>query len=846
MDNNNNNNNDQGDIMDTSSVGVDRLEEDGSSDIASTSTNDHHGSDKDIDDANENETSSTNDDDVNSEEVGECNGSTNKSFSSDESSSPSEDSSSDEEEGDEFKKMLFIETIRHEEVSRLWRELLSRDLINSNQFDSRAGMFGGLESASECGEVLRQEIFNNFDEEEYQALVCKGKEKGLESFIQSAIDLGYGDLLKAWPEISGYMGTSDKAAAGNNNGDGSSLGNSAAGRDGGSSIQQQQQNNIMRRTSLVQEQDDDDGDDATPQRWKRVRSPRSSGSSSSDINRLTQHCNSSSSHKEGRSDQGHLRRRRRRRLNDGTESPRQESEGGGALALENVRLRRELEKHQKKMATKEAGLKKKQQALAKGKELLNKKIAEEEARLLKAKEDAKAELDRLARDCDALVDQELKRRAKEKKVRLAAERLSIEYDKIRSLFSSLNKHSVAVASLREVEAVVCRLEAAFNPQAPNLSLIPDITRDLLAIHQNIAKFKKLITNHVTVQQTKDKDPLIDISLNDGIGTILSNIAKNVAARDKALNHIVSPELLQLMAAAQRFQTGKECDIPSELSSADSNELLDLFKSDQSVANLVLNCVHLTLMVWVESELSVEQLYLHLDEGHLFLRRATELHNQVRRGELFDPKMSLCRFREEAIIPAQNSNDEQLQQLATQVATDFANNLTLSGSDERKDIIRPVLQLVEKKKFDGSSSDVQDDGSSSDVQDDVKYFSEPGDKHNARRKACTCILFNASASELIEKRLPEQVPDGNSMVDLFPDGYLRALLINSSTFCKKYCNFVSPNRCLFKEGHLEQTAKTMYKTMKSRGITEEKKVIISCDEKQSLKRLFGMEEYGDRD
>ena len=518
-----------------------------------------------------------------------------------------------------------------------------------------------------------------------------------------------------------------------------------------------------------------------------------------------------------------------------------------SLALENDKLQKEKDM----LATKQANVEKQARELAKREKQLSKKTTEEVARLsrLKAKDkaDAKAESDRLARERESLerdladLAGALARRAKEMKARFAHERRTNEQGKIGAIYISLDIHPVAVGSLRLLEAVVYQLEVALDPRDTNLALIPKITHDLLVILQNMAQYKKLIAKQMPTEEAEAIDTLLNINVNDTIGSISSKFDRSEEAKKKALNQVVPPELLELRAAVHRFQTGKDCvDVDALLSSADINKLKNMFKFDQSVENLFVHCMNLSLVVFTEEYLSVERLYQHLDKAGL--RQASDLRNAVQ-GESapFNKDMSMLEFRGKALIPALNSDDSQLQEDAVQVAADFANNLTDLRSNARAGIVRPAFISAQSRRLDGTHDN---DGQS---EDDKEFCSKPGEPYQSRRTRMTCFVFNVSALKLIEYRLPGQVvdPKVHGLVELFPEGYLRALIVNSATFCKKSCNFVSSDLSLFRKEHdLAKTDVGIYQKMKRRDIAAEKVVIIGSDERGSLRRLFKIQSIAD--
>ena len=405
-------------------------------------------------------------------------------------------------------------------------------------------------------------------------------------------------------------------------------------------------------------------------------------------------------------------------MDNGTASPRQESEGGGALALENARLQKELEKHQKtidklskeknSVATMKASLKKQQQELAKEKNQLNKETAEEEARLLQAKakavEDAKAESDRLARDCE-----EFEQRKEKSEELLKVEMLRSEgNDTIDKISSSLDTEPVVLASFKLSEMVVHKIMTAMDPHRPNLRQIPLLTLDLISIQQGIAKYKKMHLKHITKEKLQSLDTLIGINKKESIASTLSLIEKKADERDKALNEQPSPfsdQLSDLSSAMNKFRTG-EADWTSKAIPS-NHDMSSFFPFDQATENLILNCLNCSLMVFIEEGITLKQLFMH--HGSVSIERVRKVFIAVKGESVpFNENMLVLDFREEALLPALHSNDQQLRRMAIQVNMDLANHLTDLRMSGRKEIVHPVLKTVQKKRLDGSVSECNDD------------------------------------------------------------------------------------------------------------------------------------------
>lgn len=405
------------------------------------------------------------------------------------------------------------------------------------------------------------------------------------------------------------------------------------------------------------------------------------------------------------------------------------------------------------------------------------------------------------------------------------ELLNEECSKIEKL--SFADHDIHVVNLRLMEAVVRKIEEAFDPVKPNLALIPIIARDLLIILQNIAHYKKAMSKFTSKKEAKSIDTLMGINLSHSLGSIASRIEKNIEAKAKAMNgqSTITVLLSQLKAALHRQKTGEEPS--SSCVTANDMKYMKLsFLFDQAAENVVVNCLHLAILVRVEEYLSVAELFELC--GERGLQRATELWNAVRSNEPFNAEdTTMLEYRETVLLPA--FERVELRSVAVDVAMDFANNLTDIRTSGRKEIVLPAIDQALKKSFDGSDAAETD----ADADDSVEYCAGAGGVQNARRGRMTCLFFNLSASAPIQQHLPN---------DLFRGGYKHDLLVNSQTFCKRSCNFVNPSERpkpgFFKDGH------DMAKTVK--GIRDNiihpkvgtKNVIIDSEEQlASLKRLF---------
>lgn len=454
--------------------------------------------------------------------------------------------------------------------------------------------------------------------------------------------------------------------------------------------------------------------------------------------------------------------------------------------------------------------------------------AEAEKRLLQIQEETKAETERLAKIQHAKAEAERKAAEEKEEAKAVIEkRLVVSRHKIEGLSSAMNKHHVVVVAVSLLDAVVRKVEDALDPSNPNLALIPKITNDLIIILQVIAKFKKMLGKCMTKKEARSIETLLDINVSQSIGAIAARIEKNKADKEEAINYQVPDGVKHLKYALHRFKTGGDCtvDLDSQVTSTDINKIKAAFKFDQAAENLLLNCIHISLMVYVEESLTVEQLYKnHGDSG---LRRAKELWEAVQSGMPFNAKeTSMLEFRQQVLLPA--LANEKSRDDAVKVNCDFANYLTDLRIGGRGEIVRPAFDKAQRKKFDGSDGE--------ECKED--YCAGSGDKLNKRRGRITLLQSNLSAPDAIQQRLPG---------DLFPGGFSRALLLNSSSFCKESCNFVSRGDNnkpgFFERGHdIDETVKGIQGKLKYTNDVGEKNIIIVDREEQqklidSLQSLF---------
>ena len=511
--------------------------------------------------------------------------------------------------------------------------------------------------------------------------------------------------------------------------------------------------------------------------------------------------------------------------------------------MELERRREEIETREKELAEKEKQLSQQRQAAAEEssrkmtleekmrlehQQKLDMATAEAEKQLLQIQQETKAEAERLEKIQQAKAEAERKAEDnKFKEARVVIERSLIESRrKIEGLPSRLDKHHVVVVAVSLLDAVVRKVEDALDHHNPKLALIPKITNDLIIVLQVIARYKKMLGKCTTKKEARSIDTLLDINVHQSIGAIAARIEKNKADKEEAINYQVPDCIKHLKYALHRLKTGDDAteDLDSQVTSTDINAMKAAFRFDQAAENLLLNCIHLSLMVYVEEFLTVEQLFEnHGDKG---LCQAEELWKVVLSEVPFNAKkISMLEFRQKVLLPA--LANEKSREDAVKVNCDFANYLADLRIGGRKEIIQPALYKAQRKRFDGSDAE----------ECNEDYCAGPGDKLNKRRSKMTMIQANLSAPDAIQQRLPG---------DLFPGGLRRALLLNSSTFCKENCNFVScggnNKPGFFDRGHdINDTEKRIREKLKYTNDVGEKAIIIDREEKEkvigSLKNLF---------
>ena len=398
---------------------------------------------------------------------------------------------------------------------------------------------------------------------------------------------------------------------------------------------------------------------------------------------------------------------------------------------------------------------------------------------------------------------------------------------IEGLPDDLAQHHVVVVSLKLLKALMDKLQEALDPQSPNLLGIPMITHRLIVIIQTLAHYKKMMKGHVSQREAKSMDTFININVNQSIASISSTIESSIEAKTNAMNgqSPFTQPLLQLKAAMDRFNTG-EATLGTKLKPSDVKEMKNFFTFDQATENVVVNCLHLSLIVFVEDYLTVERLYENQDG----LERAIALWYQKNPGEELNvATMSVLEYRERALLPA--LVDERFREDAIEVDLDFANHLTDLRKTGRSDIVIDAFRVASVRKLDGST----------DSECQVDYCTDTSEKISDLRRRMVCTYFNITASTTIQLYLGDDT--------LFPNGFISDLLMNSPTFCKRQCNFASrgtknkknPSKDkpgLFQEGHaLADTVKGIRDKMK-RYVMKEKPIIIDhADHIVSVKELF---------
>ena len=694
----------------------------------------------------------------------------------------------DEEEDVDIEEYYNTETEMYDYVAEQVLNLL-KEKIPPSQRPQCFALISILEAANEYRSDLRHDMYSHVDEMIFSEWMQNGKKKGVEYLNMFSANTGIA-LPKSAEEEYACRNGGDCAHANEPSGD----------RDDDESAVETRATNQL-----------------TPiQQQKRRRSHSCSGSGQ--------------------------RKRAKTLATQTTPGALVERDGATSQYAEDLELERlekeslaakqaDIENREKTLAEKEKQLSQDRRA---AKESARKKTAEERARLesehqkkldevkmlqaeaerrmtriTQLENDAKAEAERLAYDREKAASQsEVARRRLE--LRLAEGRTRIE-----EMPRSLDEHCVVVASLAVMDAVVYKIKEAFNPRNPNLSLVPKITSDFIVALQNVARHKKVLGGYLSIEEAEVFDTLIDVDVKSSLASIAVSIERNKAVKDQALNYKAPESLSQLHAALERFETGNEPPTDYIVTEIDIKKMKKAFPSSKVAENLLLNCLHVSTMVYVEEYLTVDQLFENNEDG---LDRATKLWNSVQGGVTFNAAdTTMLKYREEVLLPA--LANEKLQEDAIKVNLDVANCLT-----KRPEIALPAFDYAQKRRFDGNTE----------CNKDEDYCASSGDVCGSRRRCMVYMQSNLSAPGPIQQRLPD---------DLFQRGYEEALLLSCTSFCRNKCNFFSQGSTLkpgfFKEGHdMAGTAKGIRaKLSKMRDVKEMKVIIDHKEHIDSLNRLF---------
>jgi hypothetical protein len=168
-------------------------------------------------------------------------------------------------------------------------------------------------------------------------------------------------------------------------------------------------------------------------------------------------------------------------------------------------------------------------------------------------------------------------------------------------------------------------------------------------------------------------------------------------------------------------------------------------------------------------------------------------------------------------------NEELQSMAIQVLVDFANHLTDLRKTGRSDIILSAFCFAQSQRLDGGENQGEDED----------YCACNEKVKSELRARMVCTYSNLSVQIPVQERLP---------AGTFPGGFISDLMMNSSSFCKRKCNFVSHGTNakpgFYKEGHdVSTTAKGISENLKAYSVEEKTVIIDNVEQLESLKILI---------
>mmetsp|Transcript_13009 Transcript_13009/g.28253 ORF Transcript_13009/g.28253 Transcript_13009/m.28253 type:complete len:585 (-) Transcript_13009:161-1915(-) len=400
---------------------------------------------------------------------------------------------------------------------------------------------------------------------------------------------------------------------------------------------------------------------------------------------------------------------------------------------------------------------------------------------------------------------------------------------LEAIILSQSSNDVVVTNFRLAEIAVAQIEEAFiNPQNPNLLRIPTIMRSLAIILQNTTRYQKRIATWSVANSLEFEGSIIEFETDISIGKLGCKIDNQRKKNENNVPVDVATSLLLLKAAIQRHKLGSGYiveDTDSELAESDVNEMKALFQFQLVMQNLLNNLINCSIVVYVESELTMEQLYKNHESK--FMPQARALWETIRPEDPFDPKTTMLEYRESVLIPGLAS--EEHEDSALEVANNMKDETTQTRGEERSKTILSAFDHGQRRKIDGSPGDF-----TIVLSKEEDYCAGKGGNASARRCRGTTLISNFTLRKQIMQRLPQ---------DIFPLGFYRALLTSSPSFIQRSCNFHSQKlkKEFFKGVHDRDSAivKDIEDEFKNFDIGEGLIVIDRDDHIDSLRKLLGV-------
>eukprot|EP00956_Cyclotella_meneghiniana_P006038 scaffold7863_cov37-Cyclotella_meneghiniana.AAC.7 len=344
---------------------------------------------------------------------------------------------------------------------------------------------------------------------------------------------------------------------------------------------------------------------------------------------------------------------------------------------------------------------------------------------------------------------------------------------VHSISTELSSHPVAVRSIQVADFIIPQLEAIFDPQDPQFSLIPSLAKNLVGLLQNLSRYMKKLQAFEVACDTDDKfkTVLMSIDSSAAIGTILGCIDQkrdSESTREEIAS--VSNSLKDLKSALRRAELGsiqwRKAD--PEMSKSDTKVMKDLITLRQPVENILFHCLSVLVVIdGVEPNVDLELLYGNSQD---LFQDAVELCRAVNPDEDFDEQtvlsMSMREFREQVLLPAQSIKSKEY--LAAKVARDMSHQLTDMRGGDRKSKILPLFEKALGKSVEGEE-----------VDSTVDYCGSDNGTHKKRRKKMTSLVYVLSIRHVIESHLPKCI---------FPYGFGHSILVQSPSFIRDVFNF----------------------------------------------------------